>query len=142
MHEVTDRLRRHALLSAWWLSAYGHDGLPVSIGPVNPFVFCRLRCRTPNGDVGPVEETRRRIFDPVELRRVYARERYWLSDSQRDYDLVLQGYVASTLGALLEASCGDALVGRLVRRGSRPPFEPRFDDTAAILAEIGWCQPA
>ena len=141
MHEVTDRLRRHALLSAWWLIAYGHDGLPATVRPVDLFAYCRLRCPATSDDVGPVEEARRRIFDPVELRRVYARERFWLSDSGRDYDLVLRGYVASTLGALLEGSCREVPVGRLARRGAPPPLKPRLDDTAAILAEIGWCQP-
>lgn len=137
--ELTDRLRRHALLSAWWLDAYEHDALPSSLAVSNTFPFCRMGCTQVSGDVEAVDNVRRSIFDAAELRAALARERFWLTRSQRDYDLVLGSYIVEPLSVLLSAACGEGHEFRLVRDDGWPPLFPSVDDTRAILQEIGWC---
>ncbi len=137
--ELTDRLRRQAILSAWWLAAYEHDALPTRLATTNPFPYCRMGCTPISGDTSSVSETRQAIYDPAELRRALARERFWLKRSQRDYDVVLGSYVAEPLGVLLETACGDGLESKLTRDDSSPPIFPSVDDMRAFLKELAWC---
>ena len=139
LHELADRLRRHALLSAWWLAAYEHDAVPSSLAVANTFPFCRMGCTPVSGGVDEVDEVRRSIFDAAELRAAIVRERFWLQRSQRDYDIVLGSYIAEPLGVLLSAACGEAQEFKLVRDEGWPPLFPSVDDARAILEEIGWC---
>jgi hypothetical protein len=137
--ELADRLRRHALLSAWWLAAYEHESLPSRLSDRNLPPFCEMGCTQVSGDVGEVEVVRRSVFDAAELRRFLARERFWLERSQRDYDKMLGSYVAEPLGVVIAAACGEGLPITLVREVEWPPLFPGVADTHAFLAEIGWC---
>jgi hypothetical protein len=137
--ELADRLRRHALLSAWWLAAYEHGSLPSSLAVANTAPHCQMGCAVVSGHVDEVDEVRRTIFDARELRRARAQERFWLQRSRLDYDIVLGSYVAEPLGVLLSAACGEAPGFTLVRDDGWPPLFPSVDDTRAILEEIGWC---
>ncbi len=137
--ELTDRVRRHAILSAWWLAAYEHDRLPDRLAATNRSAFCSMGCTVVSGDASVIIEARRTIYDAIELRRALARERYWLDRSERDYDAVLGSYVAEPFGVLLSAACGTGLESRLTRDPSSPPLFPSVDDMGAFLAEIGWC---
>jgi hypothetical protein len=137
--ELADRVRRHALLSAWWLAAYEHDSLPADFSDRNLPPFCEMGCTLVSGDVGGVEDVRRSVFDAAELRRFLARERFWLERSQRDYDKVLASYIAEPLGVVLADACGEGLPIRLARDEGWPPLFPSMDDAHAFLAEIGWC---
>jgi hypothetical protein len=101
-----------------------------------------MGCTAVRGDVGAVDVVRRSIFDPDELRRARARERYWLGRSRHDYDVVLGSYVAEPLGALLSVTCGSGEQRqiKLVRDEGWPPLFPSADDTRALFQEIGWCE--
>ncbi|HKZ92898.1 MAG TPA: hypothetical protein VJZ50_12240 [Candidatus Limnocylindrales bacterium] len=137
--ELADRLRRHALLSAWWLAAYEHGSLPSSLAVTNTAPYCRMGCTVVSGRLDEVVEARHSILDAAELRVALARERFWLQRSQRDYDLVLGSYVAGPLGVLLSAACGQGQELKLVRDDGWPPLFPSVDDTRAVLEEMGWC---
>ncbi len=139
MHELTDRIRGHALLSAWWLAAFEHDELPTQLSTTNAFTDCNMGCTQVSGDVAAVEAAQRSIYDTSELRRVLSRQRFWLTRSQRDYDIVLEAYIAEPLWVALTAACGDGLESRLTRDGSPPPLFPSTDDLRAFLLELGWC---
>jgi hypothetical protein len=137
--ELADRIRRDALLAAWWLVAYEHGSLPSSVADTNTSPYCQMGCTVVSGDDAEVEEVRRSVFDADELRRAMARERFWLERSQRDYDVVLGSYVVEPLGALLSAACGEGQTIKLIRDDGWPPLFPSVDDTHAILEEVGWC---
>jgi len=137
--ELADRIRRHALQSAWWMAAYEHTSLPTSLAETNTSPTCEMGCTQVSGEVDDVEAARRDVFDAGELRRALARERFWLRRSQRDYDIVLGSYVAEPLGVLLARACGDGPELRLKRDDGWPPLYPSVDDTGAFLKEIGWC---
>jgi hypothetical protein len=138
--ELSDRLRRHALLSAWWLAAYEHEALPTELASTDRSPFCEMGCTQVSGDVSQVDSARRKVFDAAELRQTLARERSW-QHSQHDHDSVLGSYVAEPLGVILSATCGDRASIRLVRRHGWPPLFPSVDDTRAFLEETGWCTP-
>lgn len=137
--ELSDRIRRHALLSAWWLAAYEHEALPQRLAATNVAPVCEMGCTQVSGDVRAVEAVRREVFDPAELRRVLARERFWLGPSQHDYDVLVGSYVAEPLGVMLASACGEGPVLRLERLHGFPPLFPSVDDTGAFLEELGWC---
>jgi hypothetical protein len=137
--ELADRLRRHALLAAWWLAAYEHEALPTRLASTDRSPYCQMGCTQVSGDIGEVDEARRRIYDAAELRQALARERSWQQHTQHDYDSVLGSYIAEPLGVLLAATCGHGAEIKLVRRDGWPPLFPSTDDTSAYLTEIGWC---
>jgi hypothetical protein len=137
-----DLLRRKALLAAFYIAAHG--------GTMNGSVFGTPPCRPwVDGDCDeppPVEAmvarwraARRQAFTPAELRHADARLRWW---ERRGPARLLRSYVSRPLAMALEAACRP---GQLQSRVPRPgvPDEGTqraivFDDTAYLLAELGW----
>ena len=144
-YDLLRTLRTDALGAAWWMAAYERPVL-LSDADVRRYPCCPL----PTGDTSAVDAVRHELLDPTEWRRIEKNMRWWLHESGRDYESVIDTYVARVLGQLVPAACSpdpviaDASVAAVVAGGmpmTLPIKLPEFhaDDFQAVLSEIGYC---
>jgi hypothetical protein len=137
-----DLLRRKALLAAYHIAAFGAHMDPG----VHPTTGCRRY--VPGECVEPVPNeamlarwraVRRQVYTSAELRHADARLRWWL---RNDTLLLLEKYVSRPMSIALATACAAGQAKHDVPREGAPEEGTTrtiyFDDTAYLLAELGW----